>query len=101
MNDRVMQSQKQLYIFLASILLTSLSVLAAESNKLKATMLKNFDALIKLQTYSATAETFKATENKSPIMNALGSLAELKHIVPNKLKGQEPGCAAISALFSA
>ncbi|MBI3541813.1 MAG: hypothetical protein HY075_00870, partial [Deltaproteobacteria bacterium] len=81
------------------LLLASSAAPAAESVDVKATMKKNFDALVNLQIYAADPKAFADPKNQEEIQNNLDAISDLKHVFPRKMAEQEPGLAAISSLF--
>lgn len=98
-------SRYSLSIFMGLALLslmTSLHAVRAEeiSTDIKATMKKNFDALMNLQPYVADPKAFSDPKNRDDIQKNLDSMSGLQHVFPQKMADQEPGLAAISGLFS-
>lgn len=86
--------------FVAAVTLFSISSFAEERGELKATMKKNFDALMSLQEFVANPKAFSDPGNRDEIQKSLDSMSSLKHVFPQKMAEQEPGLAAISSLFS-
>ncbi|MEW6057347.1 MAG: hypothetical protein AB1540_12115 [Bdellovibrionota bacterium] len=97
-------SRYSLSIFMGLALLSLVTPLggvrAEEPADLKATMKKNFDALINLQPYVADPKAFSDPKNREEIQKNLDSMSGLQHVFPTKMADQEPGLAAISGLFS-
>lgn len=82
-------------------MITSLNSARAENSAdLKATMKKNFEALVNLQPFVADPAAFSDPKNRDEIQKNLDSISSLQHIFPQKMAEQEPGLAAISTLFS-
>ena len=73
---------------------------AAEQAKIVALMRSNFESLINLQPYIARRETFADAANTETIRGYINGFSDLKHAFPQKFVTQEPGFAAIGALFS-
>jgi tetratricopeptide (TPR) repeat protein len=97
------KGETMLRLFSTTILmfLSLPSILSAEEPAdLKATMKKNFDALMNLQPYVADPNAFSDPKNRDAIQKNLDSMSGLKHVFPLKMSEQEPGLAAISSLFS-
>ncbi|MBI3556289.1 MAG: hypothetical protein HY074_08500 [Deltaproteobacteria bacterium] len=97
-------SRYSLSVFLGLAVLSLLTSLRAaraqDAPDVKATMNRNFNALMNLQSFAADPKVFADPKNRDEIEKNLEAMSGLTHIFPQKLAGQEPGLAAISSLFS-